>query len=61
MSGFEFKCDECGFEITVHSVTTKYVEGHGVCHAVFCDKCDIPLKLQNPKKGAPEHKDTTSW
>jgi hypothetical protein len=42
-------------------MTTKYVEGHGICNAVFCEECEDLMELTNPKKGLPKHRDTTSW
>jgi len=51
---FKFKCEPCDHMIETHTVTTKYVEGHGVVNAVFCDKCNGLMELTNPREGFPD-------
>ena len=58
---FRFSCHECDLEKEENKVVTKFVEGFGICVAVFCDECEGLMDLTNPKKGLPKHRDTTSW
>jgi hypothetical protein len=58
---FHFKCPSCDLERSENKVTAKYVEGHGICVAVFCEECEDLMELMNPKEGFPPHRDTTHW